>query len=183
VNPVPVALCRALGADSVIAVDLNAALLARRFRGEAEAPPPAPALPSGEPASRGVQQLWGELRQRFATTTEVPPGPPSPGLYDVLNNVLEIMQVRITRSRLIGGRLGALLNCVLAVASLLDRRARHAAERTEDAAIARARLKFSAAAFALVEEQARARWHRLTGKMAALWAGQDGFEFHGVRAA
>jgi NTE family protein len=38
VNPVPVSLCRALGADSVIAVDLNTTLLGRRGR---EDPPPS----------------------------------------------------------------------------------------------------------------------------------------------
>lgn len=99
VNPVPIALCRALGADSVIAVDLNAALLSRRFRGEPSAPKPAPATDDASP--RAFQHLWSELRHRFAGS-EAPSGPPSPGLYDVLSNALEIMQVRITRSRMAG---------------------------------------------------------------------------------
>jgi NTE family protein len=99
VNPVPVALCRALGAESVIAVDLNAALLARRFRGEPDPAPPAPAREDASP--RAFEHLWSELRQRFVGS-EAPAGPPSPGLYDVLNNALEIMQVRITRSRMAG---------------------------------------------------------------------------------
>jgi len=107
VNPVPVALCRALGADSVIAVDLNAALLTRRFRGESDRPAPHPeAAPedadeSGSPWA--FQNAWSELRRRFVgPRTHAPQGPPSPGLYDVLNNTLEIMQVRITRSRMAG---------------------------------------------------------------------------------
>ena len=33
---------------------------------------------------------------------EATPGPTAPGLYDVLDNTLEIMQVRITRSRMAG---------------------------------------------------------------------------------
>jgi len=46
VNPVPVSLCRAMGADIVIAVDLNADMVGRSFRKPAEAkdiePPGAP---------------------------------------------------------------------------------------------------------------------------------------------
>jgi NTE family protein len=105
VNPVPVALCRALGADSVIAVDLNAALLTRRFRGESDRPAPSPeAAPEangGSGSPWAFQNAWSELRRRFAGS-ESDEGPPSPGLYDVLNNTLEIMQVRITRSRMAG---------------------------------------------------------------------------------
>jgi NTE family protein len=118
VNPVPISLCRALGADSVIAVNLNTALLTRRFRGE----PPAPKTPAGgrsapaadravpvadraapvaDRAAIALGGLWSELRHRFVGS-ETPPGPPSPGLYDVLHNALEIMQVRITRSRMAG---------------------------------------------------------------------------------
>jgi len=99
VNPVPISLCHALGADSIIAVDLNAALLTRRFRGESET---RPAEPDGS-SPGAVAHLWSELRQRFAPGTEHPRHHvPSPGLYDVLNNTLEIMQVRITRSRMAG---------------------------------------------------------------------------------
>lgn len=119
VNPVPVSLCRALGADSVIAVDLNAALLARRFRGEVDTPPEAPA-PSAEAEADAppldhdtqttpgsAQQIWADLRSRFASSESRAPeratdGRTSPGLYDVLDNTLQIMQVRITRSRMAG---------------------------------------------------------------------------------
>jgi len=126
VNPVPVALCRALGADSVIAVDLNASLLTRRFRGETEPEPrgsePEPQGSESEPRgseSKGrgsepeasgdtsgspwaFQNVWSELRRRFVGSQPSRSGPPNPGLYDVLNNTLEIMQVRITRSRMAG---------------------------------------------------------------------------------
>jgi NTE family protein len=99
VNPVPVSLCRALGADTVIAVDLNAALLVRRFRGESVAAvrsTPPPVAPSA------LHQAWTELRQRLVGSSEAHPEPESPGFYDVLNNTLEIMEVRITRSRMAG---------------------------------------------------------------------------------
>lgn len=143
VNPVPIALCRALGADTVIAVDLNASLLARRFRGEAEVAPP-PKLPAPQSEGPGappgaIQQAWADLRQRFVGTSEpAPPGPESPGLYDVLNNTLEIMQVRITRSRMAGDPPELLITPRLPDFALLDlHRAgeaidegRHATQRT-----------------------------------------------------
>lgn len=123
VNPVPVTPCRALGADTVIAVDLNTSLLARRFRGEAERPPAPPRDPSphaGESSPGAFQQIWSELRQRFVGSEPAPPGAPSPGLYDVLNNALEIMQVRITRSRLAGDPPDLLVTPRLPDFALLD---------------------------------------------------------------
>jgi len=116
VNPVPVALCRALGADSVIAVDLNAALLTRRFRGESDGPVAAAA---GDTSPWAVQQLWSELRKRFAGSQPTS-GAPHPGLYDVLNNTLEIMQVRITRSRMAGDPPDLLVTPRLPDFALLD---------------------------------------------------------------
>lgn len=122
VNPVPVALCRALGADSVIAVDLNAALLTRRFRGESEQRE-APADASADEATgspRAFQNVWSELRRRFVGSQPAKSGPPSPGLYDVLNNTLEIMQVRITRSRMAGDPPELLITPRLPHFALLD---------------------------------------------------------------
>jgi NTE family protein len=99
VNPVPIAPCRALGAESIIAVDLNATLLKRRFRGESEPEPEH----AGSASAGAVGQLWAELRHRFAGAGEPHRhGVPSPGLYDVLGNTLEIMQLRIARSRMAG---------------------------------------------------------------------------------
>ena len=133
VNPVPVALCRALGAETVIAVDLSTALLTRRFRGESE----EPAREAGKSTPGAFQQLWSELRQRFAGS-EPQPGAPSPGLYDVLNNTLEIMQVRMTRSRMAGDPPDLLIAPHLPDFALLDlhradeaiAEGRRAAERT-----------------------------------------------------
>jgi NTE family protein len=76
VNPVPVSLCRALGADSVIAVDLNTTLLGRGAAAQAEAPGATEVAPDAEPAA--------------------------PSLYEVVVGAINIMQVRITRARMAG---------------------------------------------------------------------------------
>jgi NTE family protein len=125
---VPVALCRALGAESVIAVDLNAALLTRRFRGESDraAAPPDERGDGGHGNGHGhgspwaFQNAWSELRRRFVGSEPAKGGPPSPGLYDVLNNTLEIMQVRITRSRMAGDPPELLITPRLPDFALLD---------------------------------------------------------------
>jgi NTE family protein len=114
VNPVPVSLCRALGADSVIAVDLNTTLLHRRFESAGESPAAAPAEPAAfgksppdENAPLGAR-LNGVLREfaadiRARIGSDAPDdGPSMPGLYDVMANAVNIMQVRIGRSRMAG---------------------------------------------------------------------------------
>lgn len=103
VNPVPVSLCRALGADFIIAVRLNDDLLGRRLgRGHgAETVPPAAAnaptnlieLIKTVPAALGAQA--SQVRLFGAEGT-------APGYFDVLANSIDIMQDQITRSRLAG---------------------------------------------------------------------------------
>ncbi len=122
VNPVPISLCRAMGADSVIAVDLNTILLGRRdiqariaaetepaSEESGEATDTASLEQAGEEADGGEEsrlratvEAWArELRQRVAAT-DPPRDPSQPSLYEVLANSLAIMQVRITRSRMAG---------------------------------------------------------------------------------
>jgi NTE family protein len=177
VNPVPVSLCRALGADSVIAVDLNTTLLGRRLgesgpgdpltsRGasraagaslaadsslsegsapaegsrRAEGSPLAEGsalaedspLAEGSPSAEGRRALrvdarkagssetmteddeWsvsglnsklkefaGELRDRFVGDPTLDRDAP-PTIFDVMANAVNIMQVRIGRSRMAG---------------------------------------------------------------------------------
>ena len=94
VNPVPVSLARALGADIVIAVDLGSDILGRRFR--VPAPPATPAS--------GVQKWIQDLRSSFGAADEGEPGEetPLPSLPDVIAAAMDIVQVRIARSRLAG---------------------------------------------------------------------------------
>ncbi len=97
VNPVPVSLCRAMGADVVIAVDLNHDLVARHRRAE-----PASArggrkraVPAG---ARSLESLWS----RLWPTSDEPQSLPMPSMLGVLAASLNIMQMRITNSRLAG---------------------------------------------------------------------------------
>jgi NTE family protein len=132
-NPVPVSLCRAMGADTVIAVDLNTALLGRRLRGRsaAEASPAAAEPPAGEAEAAGeapvatgrlrtaLDALVADLRRRMN------PGAPAvgdarPSIYEVLAQSLNIMQVRITRSRMAGDPPELLVTPRLADFGLLD---------------------------------------------------------------
>jgi NTE family protein len=105
VNPVPVSLARALGADLVIAVDLGSDVVGRRFKPAEEAP-----------------VNW---RQRFAQFFGAPgaahvAGGEGPSLLDVVAGSINIMQVRIARSRLAGEPADVLLSPRLAHVGLFD---------------------------------------------------------------
>lgn len=91
VNPVPISLCRALGADSVIAVDLNTTLL---LRGEARAP-------DHSGARHGLRDVLGGLRSWRASGNKGG-GSASPSLYEVVVSSINIMQVRIASARMAG---------------------------------------------------------------------------------
>lgn len=108
VNPVPVSLCRALGADIVIAVDLGSDLIGRRLRNGTPSEPPA-----------------GGWRQRLARLLGVPgaahiDAPEGPSLLDVVTSSINIMQVRIARSRLAGEPADVLVTPRLAQIGLFD---------------------------------------------------------------
>jgi len=116
VNPIPVSLARALGADIVIAVDLNAELLGRRFVAVLDEPIsgiPAPALPSGIP-----QWVRDAATPILARAFEA--GPDYPSYLEVLANSLNIMEDRITRARLAGDPPDVLLRPTLGAFSWLD---------------------------------------------------------------
>lgn len=102
VNPVPVSVCRALGADFVIAVNLNEDLLGRRLLPDAVAAP--------EPDDRQKPGNWLDMVKTMpaALAAQVSGfklfgnAGTAPGYFDVLGNALNIMQDHITRSRLAG---------------------------------------------------------------------------------
>jgi NTE family protein len=104
-NPVPVSVCRALGADVIIAVNLNGDLLGRRFQSQSERPPTtAPPRLQNELLGRVLSRLPPGLREQAAQVTErlLLQAPSTPGYFDVLANSINIMQDHITRSRLAG---------------------------------------------------------------------------------
>ncbi len=86
VNPIPVSLCRAMGAEVVIAVDLGSHM-SRRFRLEAQ-----------ETAQTATQRrrLFNVLGP--STRPEIPP-PPS--IVDTMLGAIDVMQERIAQARLV----------------------------------------------------------------------------------
>jgi NTE family protein len=94
VNPVPVSLARAMGADVVIAVDLGSDILGRHLR--AQSPVEAPAGEVGD----WIRKLQGSLGALIPARS--PDEPRMPSMLDVLTTSINIMQVRISRSRMAG---------------------------------------------------------------------------------
>ncbi|HET9736178.1 MAG TPA: patatin-like phospholipase family protein, partial [Burkholderiales bacterium] len=92
VNPVPVSLCRALGADIVIAVDLGWAKLGYfRERRDAKFPPKL--------AHDTNDLAWWERVLRLAAVGKEEPADSMPSVLAVFITSIDIMQVRIGRSR------------------------------------------------------------------------------------
>jgi NTE family protein len=104
-NPVPVSVCRALGAEVIIAVNLNGDLLGRRFEAD-RVPAAAHTAPrdQNEFLSRVLNQLPPGLREQVAKIAPrlLAHGPAIPGYFDVIANSINIMQDHITRARLAG---------------------------------------------------------------------------------
>jgi NTE family protein len=113
VNPVPVSLARAMGADVVIAVNLNGDLIGRHFfihGGDEEL--------SDEESERALAEIEEKdtLIAKWAAKMKAGFGvrldsyisslrrkeSPDPGLFDVIAGSVDIMQDRITRSRMAG---------------------------------------------------------------------------------
>ena len=103
VNPVPVSLCRALGADIVIAVDLSMDTIGLRQR-------------------RGDASAWRQTMGRWLGREGDGDGEDvaRPSLADVVSNSIAIMQGRISRSRLAGEPADVLIAPRLGQLGLLD---------------------------------------------------------------
>ena len=92
VNPVPVSVCRALGADIVIAVNLNGGIVGKRL---------------GKNVSKNGDSVGGKLSELVREYTKLSLFEPAnteqpPGLLDAIAASVKITQDRITRSRLAG---------------------------------------------------------------------------------
>lgn len=125
VNPVPVSLCRALGAEFVIAVDLNWNLVGRRNRvsgdnAEARAEVELAAEAAEAPARRGIlEALLTRFRPMLPGKGEARAAG-MPSMLDVLATSLNIMQVRITESRLAGEPADAMIRPRLSDVAAMD---------------------------------------------------------------
>ncbi len=97
VNPVPVSLARALGADIVIAVDLNSELVGRRFSGSDDLTAVTTTNAVSAKVPQWLMDAVSPILQRVLQA-----GLDYPSYFEVLANSLNIMQDRITRTRLAG---------------------------------------------------------------------------------
>ena len=114
VNPIPVSLCRAMGADIVLAVDLGSDLVGRYARDDDRAPT--------QTAPRGFMSrfLPRYNRDNRASEPQAEPESMPPSLLETLMGSINIMQLRIARSRLAGEPPDALLAPRLGHLGLLD---------------------------------------------------------------
>lgn len=105
VNPVPVSVGRAMGADFIIAVNLNEDLLGRRLVSEPELPPESAVASPTKPPNGFLEQIAAipaALRAQLSSLNVFGGGSATPSYFDVLTNAIDIMQDHITRSRLAG---------------------------------------------------------------------------------
>lgn len=114
VNPVPVSTCRALGADIVIAVNLNGDLMGRHTKMPKTLSPSTPTI---HPVYR-LTELVKEYSSALFSNTEVDHQPP--GLLDAIAGSINITQDRITRSRLAGDPADIVFTPKLANIGLLE---------------------------------------------------------------
>lgn len=108
VNPVPVSLARAMGADLVIAVDLSADVLGHHIRDEGRAP--------------AADGWWRKMQDSLGAIMPGQNGEGSrtPSMFDVIASSINVMQVRIARSRLAGEPPDAMVSPRLADLGLFD---------------------------------------------------------------
>ena len=121
VNPVPISLCRAMGADTIIAVNLNAGIVGthRHIRTRKK-----------EKDQNEENGIWDRISDAFNQQLNkhkkqwleqiLGDNHDSPGSFEVLAGSINIMQERITRSRLAGDPPDILLEPKLAHIGLMD---------------------------------------------------------------
>ena len=117
VNPVPISVCRALGADKVIAVNLNGDIVGKHTRSK-QLQSLHPTIAEETLISRFAEKVKGHANHYFPELFEE--GETAPGLFEVMASSINIMQDRITRSRMAGDPPDILLSPKLASIGLMD---------------------------------------------------------------
>ena len=123
VDPVPVSLCRAMGAEVVIAVSLNGKIIGKQ--GQNHNPPITEAR-----AKENETALWGRISDQLEKSWHEKKNIlfsrlfgeniKSPGLVEVLAGSIHIMQDRITRSRMAGDPPDIILSPSLSQLGLME---------------------------------------------------------------
>jgi NTE family protein len=113
VNPVPVSVCHALGADVVIAVNLNSGIVGKREAGRQSAP------------ARDDKSTFSSIKQQaLEYSNAIFPNrekqDEAPGLFYAIANSINIFQDRITRSRLAGDPADVILSPRVAHIGMLE---------------------------------------------------------------
>ncbi len=119
VNPVPVSVCRAMGAERIIAVNLNGDIVGKHLRKHRQ-----------QAQQRGLFEQWLErvdsgwrnrmLEMLGAVNGHHAAETGGPDMFEVLAGSINIMQDRITRSRMAGDPPDVLLSPRLAQLGLLE---------------------------------------------------------------
>jgi len=102
VNPVPVSLCREMGADVVIGVNLNSGVAGTKARFAGRETRLSLNLPENEFFQR-ISEGLAPLRERVQAWLPDDDGPRRPNLFEVMTGSIDIMQDRLTRNRLAEG--------------------------------------------------------------------------------
>lgn len=101
-NPVPVSLCRAMGADYVIAVNLSQPLVKTETH---KVPTEADEKPDTSLSTDAGSELfarWSGLLENFVGSLRSERQPSEPGMLEVMQSAINIMQDQISRSRMAG---------------------------------------------------------------------------------
>lgn len=98
-DPVPVGVARAMGADIVIAVNLNSRLISRKRHTKTEAAPEIAQPPVRNEFLKKLTERYEAAEKIFRTRLDLEENDDShtPGIRQAINNSIQLMQDRITR--------------------------------------------------------------------------------------
>jgi len=112
VNPVPVSVCRALGADIVIAVNLNGDIVGKHFQ------KPKNIIKKDITVVDKITDLVSDYTDSIFSSSKIENQPPN--LFEAIAGSVNITQDRITRSRMAGDPPDILLSPKLSHIGLLE---------------------------------------------------------------